>query len=98
MTARATRHPGSSLRHTKGHTEVPFAERISRLGTETAFAVSLAAAAWGAQGHRIYPFHLGDIDLPTPANIVEAMDRAIAGGKTMMPKNGNRFSDACHAR
>ena len=82
MTARATRHPGSSLRHTKGHTEVPFAERISRLGTETAFAVSLAAAAWGAQGHRIYPFHLGDIDLPTPANIVEAMDRAIADGKT----------------
>ena len=61
---------------------MPFAERISRLGTETAFAVSLAAAAWGAQGHRIYPFHLGDIDLPTPANIVDAMDRAIADGKT----------------
>lgn len=59
-----------------------FAERISRLGTETAFAVSLAAAAWGAQGHRIYPFHLGDIDLATPANIREAMDRAVADGKT----------------
>ncbi len=59
-----------------------FAERISRLGTETAFAVSLAAAAWGAQGHRIYPFHLGDIDLATPANITAAMDKAIADGKT----------------
>ena len=59
-----------------------FAERISRLGTETAFAVSLAAAAWGAQGHRIYPFHLGDIDLATPATIREAMDRAVAEGKT----------------
>ena len=59
-----------------------FAERISRLGTETAFAVSLAAAAWGAQGHRIYPFHLGDIDLATPVNIREAMNRAVAEGKT----------------
>lgn len=58
------------------------AERLGRLGTETAFAVSLAAAEWAADGHRVYPFHLGDIDLPTPANIVEAMNRAIADGKT----------------
>jgi aspartate/methionine/tyrosine aminotransferase len=58
------------------------AERLSRLGTETAFAVSLAAAEWGAKGHTIYPFHLGDLNLPTPGNIVEAMDRAIADGKT----------------
>jgi aspartate/methionine/tyrosine aminotransferase len=58
------------------------AERLSRLGTETAFAVSLAAAEWGAKGNTIYPFHLGDLNLPTPRNIVEAMDRAIADGKT----------------
>ncbi len=58
------------------------AERLEHLGTETAFAVSLAAAEWAAQGHRVYPFHLGDINLPTPANIVEAMNRAIADGKT----------------
>ncbi len=58
------------------------AERLGRLGTETAFAVSSAAAEWAASGHRVYPFHLGDIDLPTPANIVEAMNRAIADGKT----------------
>lgn len=58
------------------------AERLGRLGTETAFAVSLAAAEWAAQGNRVYPFHLGDIDLPTPSNIVEAMNRAIADGKT----------------
>ena len=57
-------------------------ERLSRLGTETAFAVSLAAAEWGAKGNTIYPFHLGDLNLPTPGNIVEAMDRAIADGKT----------------
>ncbi len=58
------------------------ATRLDRLGTETAFAVSLAAAEWAAQGNRVYPFHLGDINLATPENIVEAMNRAIADGKT----------------
>ena len=51
------------------------ADRLDRLGTETAFAVSAAAAEWAARGNRVYPFHLGDIDLPTPANIVDAMNR-----------------------
>lgn len=58
------------------------AHRLEQLGTETAFAVSLAAAEWAARGHRVYPFHLGDINLPTPANVVEAQQRAIAAGKT----------------
>lgn len=58
------------------------ARRLDQLGTETAFAVSLAAAEWAAKGNRVFPFHLGDINLPTPANIVAAMNRAIAEGKT----------------
>ena len=58
------------------------AERIGRLGTETAFAVSAEANAWRALGHTVYPFHLGDMDLPTPENIVEAAFRAIKDGKT----------------
>ncbi|MEQ1699986.1 MAG: aminotransferase class I/II-fold pyridoxal phosphate-dependent enzyme [Ilumatobacteraceae bacterium] len=58
------------------------AERLSNLGTETAFAVSLAAADWASKGNRVFPFHLGDINLPTPANIAEAMNVAIAEGKT----------------
>ena len=58
------------------------AERLKNLGTETAFAVSEAAAAWKAQGNKIYPFHLGDINIPTPANIVVAQNQAIAEGKT----------------
>lgn len=58
------------------------AKRLEQLGTETAFAVSGAAAAWAAKGNRVFPFHLGDINLPTPANIVVAMNRAIAEGKT----------------
>lgn len=61
---------------------MPVANRLRRLGTETAFAVSLAANEWGAKGHRIYPFHLGDIDLPTPRVVTEAMNKAIADGLT----------------
>ena len=58
------------------------AKQLNHLGTETAFAVSAAAAAWGAKGNKIYPFHLGDINLPTPENIVEGMQKAIGDGYT----------------
>jgi aspartate/methionine/tyrosine aminotransferase len=58
------------------------ATRRENLGTETAFAVSLAAAEWNAKGNKIYPFHLGDLNLPTSKNIVEAMNKAIVDGKT----------------
>jgi aspartate/methionine/tyrosine aminotransferase len=58
------------------------ASRLDNLGTETAFAVSLAAADWASRGNRVFPFHLGDMNLATPANVVAAMDRAIADGKT----------------
>jgi aspartate/methionine/tyrosine aminotransferase len=55
---------------------------MSDLGTETAFAVSAEAAAWQAAGHVVYPFHLGDIDLATPPNIVQRVEWAIHSGKT----------------
>jgi len=58
------------------------AERMRGLGTETAFAVSAEADEWRGLGHTVYPFHLGDMDLPTPENIVEASFRAIRDGKT----------------
>ena len=58
------------------------AKQLEKLGTETAFSVSAAAAAWGDKGNKIYPFHLGDINIPTPRNIVEATDKAIADGYT----------------
>jgi aspartate aminotransferase len=48
------------------------AQRLERLGTETAFSVAQAAAAWKAKGNLVYPFHLGDINIPTASNIVEA--------------------------
>lgn len=58
------------------------ASRLDALGTETAFAVAAAAADWRAQGNEVYPFHLGDLDFPLAPHIVEAMDAAIAAGRT----------------
>jgi len=51
------------------------------LGTETAFAVSAQAREWVAKGNKVYPFHLGDINLSTPQNIIEAANRYIVDGK-----------------
>lgn len=58
------------------------ADRISRLGTETAFAVSGEAATFAAKGNRMFPFHLGDMNLPTPSVVVDAAMKAIRDGKT----------------
>ncbi len=58
------------------------AKHLARLGTETAFAVSEDARAWAAQGHPVYPFHLGDMNIPTPPNIVEAAIEAMRAGRT----------------
>jgi len=56
------------------------AQQLERLGTETAFAVSDMAAAWAAEGNRVFALHLGDIKLPTPRVIVEAAARAMRDG------------------
>ena len=58
------------------------AERVARLGTETAFAVSAEAAVFAAQGNKVYPFHLGDLNLKTPANVLAAGIKAMQDGKT----------------
>jgi aspartate/methionine/tyrosine aminotransferase len=59
-----------------------FAQRLQRLGTETAFLVGAEAAEWAAQGNKVYPFHLGDMNLKTPQNIIDAAVKAMNAGKT----------------
>ena len=59
-----------------------YAKQIKQLGTETAFAVSAQAKEWVSKGNKVYPFHLGDLNMKTPPNIVEATMRAIQDGKT----------------
>jgi len=61
---------------------VILAERMARLGTETAFAVSAEAAAHAAAGNKVYPFHLGDMNIRTPGNVIAAAERAMRDGKT----------------
>ena len=63
------------------------ADRVNQLGTETAFAVSAEAAAFAAEGNKVYPFHLGDINLKTPANVLEAGIKAMRDGHTNYSPN-----------
>ena len=58
------------------------ADRIALLGTETAFAVSAEATAFAAQGNKVYSFHLGDLNLKTPTNVLAAGIEAMQDGKT----------------
>ncbi len=56
------------------------AERMSRLGTETAFDVLARAEALKAQGKDIINLGLGQPDFRTPPHIVEAAQKALADG------------------
>ena len=58
------------------------AKRMDLLGSETAFEVSAEAASLASKGTKIYPFHLGDINLPTPKSVINAAQAAIEDGKT----------------
>ena len=58
------------------------ADQIQNLGTETAFAVAGRAVAHAAAGNTVYPFHLGDLNLGTPQNVIEAANKAMRDGKT----------------
>jgi len=58
------------------------AERMSRLGTETAFEVLARAKALEAQGREIIHLEIGEPDFDTPSNIVEAAIEALRAGHT----------------
>ena len=58
------------------------ANRMDCLGSETAFDVAAEASSLEARGFKIYPFHLGDINLPTPKTVCKAAIEAIELGKT----------------
>ena len=59
-----------------------FAERLSRLGTETAFEVLARAQALEAQGKRIIHLEIGEPDFDTPAYIRRAAAEALESGFT----------------
>ncbi|MGA9116786.1 MAG: pyridoxal phosphate-dependent aminotransferase [Bacteroidota bacterium] len=58
------------------------AQRMQRLGTETAFEVLVKAKALEAQGKSIIHLEIGEPDFDTPANIRTAAAKALEGGYT----------------
>jgi len=59
-----------------------FAQRMSRLGTESAFEVLARARALERQGKEIVHLEIGEPDFDTPAHIREAAKRALDDGAT----------------
>jgi len=59
---------------------VQLAQRMSNLGTETAFEVLAKAKALEAQGRSIVHLHIGAPDFETPVNIVAAAEKALRDG------------------
>src|SRR4051795_549479 len=58
------------------------AERMSRIGVESAFDVLVKARALEAQGRSVVRLEIGEPDFPTPVHIVEAAKEALDGGWT----------------
>ena len=59
-----------------------FAQRMERLGTETAFEVLAKARQLEAQGRDIIHLEIGEPDFDTPRNITEAAYKALRDGQT----------------
>src|SRR6478736_2650981 len=63
--------------------EMPrLADRMSRLGTESAFEVLARARALEATGRTVIHLEIGEPDFETPAHVVEASRKALAEGHT----------------
>ncbi len=58
------------------------AQRMSRLGSETAFEVLARAKALEAQGKEVIHLEIGEPDFDTPAHVVEAAVQALHNGQT----------------
>jgi aspartate aminotransferase len=63
-------------------TELRLAERMSRLGTESAFEVLSRARVLESQGKDIIHLEIGEPDFDTPANVVAAGVKALQQGWT----------------
>jgi len=59
-----------------------YAERMSRLGTETAFEVLAKVKKLEAEGKNVVSFCIGEPDFDTPQNIIDAAKKALDDGFT----------------
>src|SRR5580658_487377 len=79
VNARKRSNPGRgsfqlSLRRCK---YMKLAERMSRIGVESAFDVLVRARALEAQGKSVVHLEIGEPDFPTPPHVVEAAKKAL---------------------
>src|SRR6185437_9351609 len=58
------------------------AERMQRIGVESAFDVLVRARALEAQGRSVIHLEIGEPDFPTPSHVVEAAKKALDEGWT----------------
>ncbi len=63
-------------------TEIRLADRMARLGTESAFEVLARAKALEATGRTVIHLEIGEPDFPTAGHISEAAVEALWGGQT----------------
>ena len=83
-------HIGDRVEFAEFRNNVPFfrktimklAERMNRIGVETAFEVLVRARALEAQGRDIIHLEIGEPDFDTPRHIVEAGKQALDQGWT----------------
>lgn len=59
-----------------------FADRMSLLGTESAFDVLVKARALEAEGHNVVHLEIGEPDFDSPSHVIEAGQKALADGFT----------------
>jgi aspartate aminotransferase len=65
-----------------GESKLRLAQRMSRLGTESAFEVLVRARELEARGREIVHLEIGEPDFPTAPHIIEAAARALRDGWT----------------
>ncbi|MHB8893256.1 MAG: aminotransferase class I/II-fold pyridoxal phosphate-dependent enzyme, partial [Candidatus Limnocylindrales bacterium] len=61
------------------------ADRMTSIGTETAFEAAARARALEATGRSVIHLEIGEPDFDTPGNVREAAKRALDTGKTHYP-------------
>src|SRR5437764_13683838 len=82
MTASSRSKSATASRTLGKRNFMKLAERMSRIGVESAFDVLVKARALEAEGRSVVHLEIGEPDFPTPAHIVEAAKQALDGGWT----------------
>ena len=71
---------------------IKLAERMSRLGTETAFEVLAKAKALEAQGKEVIHLEIGEPDFDTTRNIIDATVKSLNSSQTHYSPAGGVLS------